>query len=84
MVGRYRSATASSTSWWRYLAHLGRVLTRDQLLDLSRLHNDEVFNRCVDVQISRLRRKLNDRSSSELIRTVRNEGYMLLPKVTRT
>src|SRR6266403_2001736 len=31
-----------------------------------------------------LRRKLNDRADSELIRTVRNEGYMLLPKVVRT
>src|SRR5256886_722273 len=35
-----------------------RVLSRDQLLDLSRLHNDEVFNRSVDVQIMRLRRRI--------------------------
>ena len=32
-----------------------RVLTRDQILDLSRLHNDEVYNRAVDLQIMRVR-----------------------------
>ena len=61
-----------------------RVLTRDQLLDMARGRNAESYGRAIDTQISRLRRKLNDRSSSELIRTVRNEGYMLLSKVTRT
>ncbi len=61
-----------------------RVLSRDQLLDLARGRNTESYDRAIDTQISRLRRKLNDRSNSELIRTVRNEGYMLLPKVTRT
>src|SRR2546421_8471665 len=35
-----------------------RILSRDQILDLSRLHNDEVYNRSVDVQIMRLRRKI--------------------------
>ena len=34
-------------------------------------------------QVSRLRRKLNERSGTELIRTIRNEGYMLLPAVRR-
>jgi two-component system OmpR family response regulator len=61
-----------------------RVLTRDQLLDMARGRNAEPYDRAIDTQISRLRRKLNDRSNSELIRTVRNEGYMLLPKVIRT
>jgi two-component system, OmpR family, response regulator len=61
-----------------------RVLSRDQLLDMARGRNAESYDRAIDTQISRLRRKLNDRSNSELIRTVRNEGYMLLPKVTRT
>ena len=35
-----------------------RMLSRDQLLDLSRLHSDEVYNRSVDTQIMRLRRKI--------------------------
>jgi two-component system, OmpR family, response regulator len=61
-----------------------RVLSRDQLLDMARGRNAESYDRAIDTQISRLRRKLNDRSNSELIRTVRNEGYMLVPKVTRT
>ena len=45
-----------------------RVLTRDQLLDLSRLHTTEVYDRSIDVQILRLRRKIEvdaaSRSSS--------------------
>jgi two-component system OmpR family response regulator len=61
-----------------------RILSRDQLLDMARGPNAESYDRAIDTQISRLRRKLNDRADSELIRTVRNEGYMLLPKVVRT
>ena len=54
-----------------------RILTRDQLLDLSRLHNDEVFNRSVDVQIMRLRRKIEkDPSQPRYIRTERGAGYL--------
>ncbi len=53
-----------------------RVLTRDQLLDLSRLHNDEVFNRSIDVQIARLRRKIEvDRARPRYIKTERGVGY---------
>jgi two-component system OmpR family response regulator len=66
-----------------FVEHPQRVLTRDQLLDIARGHNAEVFDRAIDSQISRLRRKLNSRTNTELIRTVRNEGYMLLPKVVR-
>jgi two-component system OmpR family response regulator len=61
-----------------------RVLTRDQLLDLARGPDSEAYDRAIDVQISRLRRKLDDGgASAELIRTVRNEGYMFMPKVVR-
>jgi len=60
-----------------------RVLSRDQLLDLVHAGNRDVFDRAVDSQVSRLRRKLNERAGSELIRTVRNEGYMLVPPVRR-
>jgi len=53
-----------------------RILSRDQLLDLSRLHNDEVFNRSVDVQIMRLRRKIEpDPAEPRYIRTERGAGY---------
>ena len=59
--------------------HPRRVLTRDYLLEQSRGANADQFDRAIDVQISRLRRKLardDARGGDELIRTVRNEGYM--------
>jgi two-component system OmpR family response regulator len=61
-----------------------RVLTRDQLLDFARGPDSDAFDRAIDVQISRLRRKLDDGGSQDLIRTVRNEGYMFMPKVKRS
>jgi two-component system OmpR family response regulator len=65
--------------------HPQRVLTRDQLLDLARGRESDAYDRAIDVQISRLRRKLDGASSAsdELIRTVRNEGYLFTPKVAR-
>jgi DNA-binding response OmpR family regulator len=54
-----------------------RILSRDQLLDLSRLHNDEVYSRTIDVQIMRLRRKIEpDSSQPRYIRTERGAGYL--------
>ncbi|MBE7217063.1 MAG: response regulator [Caulobacteraceae bacterium] len=54
-----------------------RVLTRDQLLDLARGPDNDAYDRAIDVQISRLRRKLEEGGGGgDLIRTVRNEGYM--------
>ena len=61
-----------------------RVLTRDQLLDLARGRDSDAYDRAIDVQISRLRRKLDDGGGSELIRTIRSEGYMFTAKVVRT
>ncbi len=61
-----------------------RVLTRDRLLDLARGPDSEAYDRAIDVQISRLRRKLDDGAGGqEIIRTVRNEGYLFTPKVVR-
>jgi two-component system OmpR family response regulator len=60
-----------------------RVLTRDQLLEYARGPDSDAFDRAVDTQISRLRRKLASRTDAELIRTVRSEGYMFLPRVAR-
>jgi DNA-binding response OmpR family regulator len=58
------------------LASSPRVLTRQQLLDLSRLHNDEVFDRSIDVQIARLRRKIEtDLANPRYIKTERGAGY---------
>ncbi len=61
-----------------------RVLTRDQLLDMARGPDSDAYDRAIDVQISRLRRKLDHGGAgAELIRTIRNEGYMFMTKVHR-
>lgn len=54
-----------------------RVLSREQLLDMARADDYEVTDRAIDVQILRIRRKLNDKAgSNEIIRAVRSAGYM--------
>lgn len=57
-----------------------RVLSHEQLLDLAFSNDAEVFDRAVDVQVSRLRKKLERPGESELIRTVRGEGYLFAAK----
>ena len=54
-----------------------RILSRDQLLELSRLNRAEVYDRSIDVQILRLRRKIEvDPARPEFIRTERGAGYL--------
>lgn len=61
-----------------------RVLNRDQLLDLTRGRESGPFDRSVDVQLSRLRRKIeDDPKAPTLIKTVRGGGYIFTPLVTR-
>jgi DNA-binding response OmpR family regulator len=56
----------------------GRVVSRDQLLDLLHGSGDDVFDRSIDVHVSRLRRKLgDDPRHPRLLLTVRGAGYML-------
>ena len=65
------------------LDHPNRVLNRDQILDLSRGKEWEPFDRSIDVQVSRLRRRLRDDGKNPaIIKTVRGEGYVLATKVT--
>lgn len=60
-----------------FLDHPQRVLSRDQLLDLARGRNASPFDRSVDVQVSRLRRKIEPNPSEPtLIQTVRGGGYI--------
>jgi two-component system OmpR family response regulator len=59
-----------------------RVLSRDALLEAARGPDTASFDRAIDVQVSRLRRKLAP-VKGELIRTVRNEGYLFVPQVSR-
>jgi DNA-binding response OmpR family regulator len=65
-----------------FLAAPHRVLSREQLLELSRLHNDEVYDRSVDVQVGRLRKKIEVKGSeTQLIRTERGAGYVFTATV---
>lgn len=67
-----------------FAEHPQRVLTRDQLLDLARGRNHAAYDRSIDVQISRLRHKLeDDPKNPSVIRTVRNGGYLFSPTVKR-
>jgi len=67
-----------------FVKHPQRVLNRDQLLDWTRGRNAAPFDRSVDVQLSRLRRKLEaDVSSGDLIKTVRGGGYLFSAAVER-
>ncbi|HUO22537.1 MAG TPA: response regulator [Caulobacteraceae bacterium] len=79
--------TSSEFSLLRaFLEHPRRVLTRDQLLNLVRGRESFSFDRAVDVQVSRLRRKLlsADGREGDLVRTVRNEGYMFVSPVKKS
>lgn len=66
-----------------FVMHPNRVLSREQLVALSSGRSYESQQRAIDLQISRLRAKLgDDPDSSPLIKTVRNEGYVLAAAVT--
>jgi DNA-binding response OmpR family regulator len=54
-----------------------RILSRDQLLDMSRLHSDDVYNRSINTQVMRLRRKLEtEPATPRYILTERGAGYV--------
>lgn len=64
-----------------FLDRPGRVLSRDQLIELTHGRDGDVFDRSIDVLISRLRRKLDAKGGARLFKTVRNGGYQLVVKV---
>jgi two-component system OmpR family response regulator len=64
------------------LDHAGRVLTRDQLIDLMLSRDAGPFDRALDVQVSRLRHRLGDDAKEPtLIKTVRGQGYVFAARV---
>jgi two-component system OmpR family response regulator len=65
------------------LDHPGETLTRERLADFVRDDTPDHFDRSIDVQIHRLRRKLGDDGGQGVIRTVRGEGYRLATPVAR-
>jgi two-component system OmpR family response regulator len=76
-TGEYRLLEA-------FVEHPNRVLSRDQLMDILQGRDWGPFDRSIDVQVSRLRRRLHDDArESALIKTVRGEGYLFTPRVSR-
>ncbi len=65
-----------------FVENTGRVLSRDELAGLSRGDSRISLDRAIDIQISRLRRKLNSKSTDEVIKTHRGLGYLLDARVT--
>jgi two-component system, OmpR family, response regulator len=66
-----------------FLERPNQILSRDQLLDRAHGTEANVFDRAIDVQVSRLRRKLNSSSDRDLIRTYRGVGYLFAASVAR-
>ena len=65
-----------------FLDHPNRVLTRDQLIDMTQSRDAGPFDRSIDLQVSRLRRRLNDNPKEpSIIKTARGEGYVLAAEV---
>ena len=64
-----------------FLERPGRVLSRDQLLDLTRGRDGEATDRSIDVLVSRLRRKLQEAGPKSFFKTVRNGGYQFTARV---
>ncbi|HKB53141.1 MAG TPA: response regulator [Ramlibacter sp.] len=61
-----------------FVAHPNRVLSRDQLMEMTQGREADALDRSIDVQVSRLRRRLGDGTGdAAMIRTVRGEGYVL-------
>ena len=63
-----------------FLEHPNRVLSRDQLLNLTRKRDWEPFDRSIDIRIARLRRKIEaDPAKPAAIKTIRGAGYLFVP-----
>jgi two-component system OmpR family response regulator len=66
-----------------FVSHPRHVLSRDQLLDLTRGREAVPFDRSIDTQVSRLRRKIEkDAKDPQIIKTVWGGGYVFTPEVS--
>ncbi|MCE1235831.1 MAG: response regulator [Hyphomicrobiales bacterium] len=64
-----------------FVEHPGRVLSREQLLDLANARDPDAFDRAIDVRIARIRKKIEvDPGEPVFIRTVRGAGYVYEPE----
>jgi two-component system phosphate regulon response regulator OmpR len=63
-----------------FAQHPNRVLSRDQLLDLAHQRGADPFDRSIDIRVTRIRRKIEERPDKpQVIKTVRGSGYIYLP-----
>lgn len=67
-----------------FLEHPQRALNRDQLMDAAKNRIATGFDRAIDIQVSRLRRKLDSSGGPEMVKTVRGVGYFFVPEVARS
>ncbi|AGB45504.1 response regulator with CheY-like receiver domain and winged-helix DNA-binding domain [Mesorhizobium australicum WSM2073] len=81
LTARIRAVLRRSTPEEAAPARPGRLLSRDQLLDLTQGRERDPLERSVDVLMSRLRRKFTDTGDGPLFKTVRNGGYQLTARV---
>ncbi len=86
LVGEDGVSTPLSTAEFNllkaFLNHPGRVLNRDQLLDLTQSKSADVFDRTIDNQVSRLRKKIEKNPKDpEIIQTVWGGGYLFAAEV---
>jgi DNA-binding response OmpR family regulator len=88
MTVAYRGVAVELTSYEFAILRVlverqGRVLSREQILELAKGSAEDAFDRSIDVRISRIRQKLGEDSSRRsIIRTVRGAGYMLTTEET--
>lgn len=64
-----------------FLHRPGKMLSRNQLLDITQGRDADPFDRSIDVLVSRLRRKLNGPDKRQLLKTQRNGGYQFTARV---
>jgi two-component system, OmpR family, response regulator len=64
-----------------FLERPGKMLSRNQLLDITQGRDAEPFDRSIDILVSRLRRKLRDTGKAQLLKTQRNGGYQFAARV---
>ena len=80
--GEVRLTTGEFDLLAAFVNNANQVLSRDRLLDLARNREAGPFDRTIDVQVGRLRRKLEpDPAKPTIIKTVRGTGYIFTPTV---
>ena len=67
-----------------FVRHPHRVLSRDEIMDLLKGHDYSPLDRSIDALVSRVRRKIDDETGIDHIKSIRGVGYMFASDVRRT